>query len=48
MNYYEEDCHNRMEMEIESGLDYREDFAGFEIERVQDGFNVYDVMYLNR
>ena len=42
MNYYEEECHNRMEMETEvyhllglrgflMDLDFREDFAGFGI-----------------
>ena len=58
MNYYEEKCHNRMEMETEvyrqllgnqdlMDLDYREDFAGFRIERSQDGvFIVYNRIFI--
>ena len=62
MNYFEEYCHNRMDMEIEvyhqlggftrafqdlMDLNYREDFAGFEIDsETQDrGFVVYDRVY---
>ena len=60
MNYYEEKCHNRMEMETEvyrhllgdqdlMDLDYREDFAGFEIDRSQDGrFIVYDQVFVDQ
>ena len=65
MNYFEEYCHYRMDMEIEVyhqlggftrtfqdllDLNYREDFAGFEIdpETPDRGFVVYDRVYLNQ
>ena len=61
MNYFEEYCHNRIEMDIEDyhqllegqdlmDLDYRELFAGFEIdsETPDRGFVVYDRAYLNQ
>ena len=61
MNNFEEYCHYRMDMEIEVyhqllagqdllDLDYREDFAGFEIdpETPDRGFVVYDRVYLNQ
>ena len=60
MKYFEEKCQNRLEMETEvyhscnleaqdlMDLDFREDLAGFEVYRSQDGgFNVRDRVFVD-